>query len=160
MTLYTQYAGIPVPESTDIADEPFTLQQMAAAIDDIWGGAFDTYTPQLIQGAGATKYITLNSTTFARVKKVGKTVYLQTRLDVSAGTGSAGEALTNLPYPAVSTDEPLGTVFCARGGAFSVNNWNIQTAKSNLVTVGCNNGVSSLSSGDFILLLLCYETSG
>lgn len=169
MTLQTAYGKISVPESGDIADEPLVLQAIAQTVDDMWGGAFKTWNPVVTQGAGGaadTSTITLNTvTSVSKYKKVGRTVYVVGRFDITAGNGAVGIPVIFLPFPAVSVDECLGIAFSSRGGAFAINQFqvvypgstNFPTALDRIQPLGFNNTTRGLN--DWLALHLCYETS-
>ena len=160
----TPYILTPYPETTDIADIPKQMRDIAYSWENAWGGVWLTWSPVVTQAVGGIPAaLVLNlSTSVARVRKIGRTVYVQAMLNVTSGAGAGdGYPLVQIPYPVADINIPAGVVWSSvggsisgvaalvpHGGAYADNPSYIESFGTSTARV----------LGDWIALLLKYET--
>ena len=168
MTKLTTYLGTPYPEAitaetADLADIPKNMRDMAYSWENAWGGVWLDWIPVVTQGvAGVPAPLTIDlATSVRRVNKVGRTVHVQARLDISVGSGLTGTVQVYLPYPLADTDVSPGLISASRAGGVAT----LLAINSTLLATLGNPSViehtgfsTTFTTGDWVGLHLCYET--
>lgn len=162
MTQYSPYLQTPYPETIDLADIPKNMRDIAVSWENAWGAIWLDWVPLVTQaGAGQAVALSLDATSTARVRKVGRTAYVQGHLLVSQGVGLTGYPQIWLPYPMSDVDELGGFVTSVVGGALST----VGAVKSSFSANIGNPSVieafgtaTARAAGDTFDIHLCYET--
>lgn len=160
----TTYLGTEYPEATDVADVPAQLYNIAKSWENAWGGLWLDWLPVVTQSSGGEpQALTLDTTNMhARVRKVGKTAYVQAYIPISANPGAlTGYPLVFLPYQAASAYAPLGLVTSSVGGSIGTAMALVPTTgdyAGNTAVIEAFGASTARIANDWIGLLLRYET--
>lgn len=163
MAKTTTYLQTPYPEAQDLADIPKNMRDIAVNWENAWAGQWIDWNPVVTQSATGLQVAMVidPASTHARVRKIGRTVYVQAHIVVLTGTTQSGYPQIFLPYPMANINTPLGSVSYKQGTGQGRNIGFASTYSPNLgntSVVEIFGNSTARVAADWFGLHLCYET--
>lgn len=163
MMKLTPYLQTPYPEAADLADIPRNMRDIATSWENAWGAVWLDWNPVVTQSATATQVsMTMDLVnSVRRVRKLGRTVWIQAHLIVLVGTAQSGYPQIFLPYPMANINTPAGHISWKQGTTNGRNTAFASTYTSNLGNVSVIEAFGNTTArvaADWFDLLLRYET--